>query len=182
MRGGGDSGATCGGAAINPIGNNATDDDAWMTPRWFVSWLHTQYRITLDACASEANAVCARYYDKAQDGLSRPWTEDGWTFCNPPYQRGELPLWCSKAIQEARKGRRSVVLLPASDLQTEWARDSQGWADNKRLLTPRLRYESTTGKPVGTGPSHPSMLWEFRGRLWAQRKLVLTYLDTRGLK
>lgn len=51
------------------------------------------------------------------DGLIREWGDP--TYCNPPYS-DPLP-WVKKAILEAGKGKR-VVLLLRHDSSTEWWR------------------------------------------------------------
>src|SRR3972149_465741 len=51
------------------------------------------------------------------DGLMREWGDP--TYCNPPYSN-PLP-WVRKAIEEARKGKRIVMLL-RHDSSTEWWR------------------------------------------------------------
>ena len=51
------------------------------------------------------------------DGLTRQWQDP--TYCNPPYS--DPRPWVEKAIAEARRGTRVVMLLP-HDSSTEWWR------------------------------------------------------------
>ena len=56
------------------------------TPQWLFRGLeeHFMCRFTLDAAASEGNALCSRYYTELTDGLRSPWERR--TFCNPPFR------------------------------------------------------------------------------------------------
>jgi hypothetical protein len=56
--------------------------------------LDAEHGFTLDACATAANAKCAAYFTRKEDGLRQPWTGRVW--CNPPYGR-EIGLWLAKA-------------------------------------------------------------------------------------
>jgi phage N-6-adenine-methyltransferase len=58
----------------------------WGTPPDFFQALDTEFGFTLDAAASPANALCPRYWTKADNALVQPWT--GIVFLNPPYGRG----------------------------------------------------------------------------------------------
>jgi phage N-6-adenine-methyltransferase len=64
---------------------------------------------TLDVAATGANALCADYFTKKQDGLKQLWYGVAWM--NPPY--GNLTPWCKKAVEYARAGGTVVALLPA---------------------------------------------------------------------
>jgi phage N-6-adenine-methyltransferase len=72
----------------------------------------------LDACATAENAKCARYFDRATDGLSQRW--EGVVWCNPPYGR-EIGLWVKKAWESVQSGDAEVVmLLVPSRTDTKW--------------------------------------------------------------
>jgi hypothetical protein len=47
-------------------------------------------------------------YTPADNGLLQPW--QGVVWCNPPYGGRIMAAWCDKAIQEARKGARVIIL------------------------------------------------------------------------
>jgi phage N-6-adenine-methyltransferase len=61
----------------------------WETPRWLVKHLSNLYGpFTLDAAATENNAVCQDFYTKTENALTRPWkTQNGSVWLNPPYSR-----------------------------------------------------------------------------------------------
>jgi phage N-6-adenine-methyltransferase len=64
---------------------------------------------TLDVAATDANALCPRYFTKKQDGLKQPWYGTVWL--NPPYSN-VIP-WCQKAVEHARAGGTVIASLPA---------------------------------------------------------------------
>lgn len=90
--------------------------DEWETPRDLFDRLDDEFHFTLDVCATEQNAKCARYFTKEQDGLSREWR--GVVWCNPPYGR-TVGSWVRKAHEAATRGATVVMLLPART-DTRW--------------------------------------------------------------
>ena len=90
--------------------------EEWATP-WevFRQWDH-QFHFTLDVCATRQNAKCARYFTKAEDGLSRNWAQEV-VWMNPPYGR-EIVRWMSKAYEESRHA--TIVCLVPSRTDTAW--------------------------------------------------------------
>jgi phage N-6-adenine-methyltransferase len=110
--------------------------DEWETPRSLFDELDRIFGgFTLDPCATNANAKCARFYTREDDGLSQPWT--GKVFMNPPYGR-QIGKWVRKAWEESQAGALVVCLLPAR-VDTRW------WHDYARqghvyFLKGRLRF------------------------------------------
>jgi site-specific DNA-methyltransferase (adenine-specific) len=114
------------------------------TPQPFfdeLSWIFGGF--DLDPCATKANAKCARFFTKADDGLAQRW--EGKVFVNPPYGR-DIPLWVRKAYEESLRGALVVCLLPART-DTRWwqdyARRGQVW-----FLRGRLKF----GKAKNSAP------------------------------
>lgn len=90
--------------------------DEWETPQDVFDRLNDKYHFDLDACATEQNAKCHRFFDKAQDGLRQSW--GGYTvWCNPPYS--QIVDWVRKAAHEQRNGTTTVMLIPART-DTKW--------------------------------------------------------------
>lgn len=56
---------------------------------------------TLDACASEQNAKCNKFFTAKDDGLTQDWYGNN-VFVNPPYGRG-IDKWIKKAYEESQK-------------------------------------------------------------------------------
>ncbi|MGJ5813598.1 DNA N-6-adenine-methyltransferase [Paludibaculum fermentans] len=108
----------------------------WETPRALFEELSAIYGpFTLDPCATQDNAKCARFFTRETDGLTQPW--DGKVFMNPPYGRA-IGKWVSKAYEESRRGALVVCLLPART-------DTRWWQDYVRrgyvhFLKGRLRF------------------------------------------
>ena len=95
--------------------SSATDE--WETPASLFSELDRIFGgFTLDPCATPENAKCARYFTRADDGLSQNWS--GKVFMNPPYGR-EIGKWVKKAWAESLNGALVVCLLPAR-VDTRW--------------------------------------------------------------
>lgn len=90
----------------------------WATPRKLFAELDAEFDFTLDACASAANAKCARYFTEADDGLAKEWSGRVW--CNPPYGR-QIHRWVLKASMSVFESDAELVamLLPART-DTQW--------------------------------------------------------------
>tara|TARA_R110000868_G_scaffold99193_1_gene273081 strand:+ start:259 stop:675 length:417 start_codon:yes stop_codon:yes gene_type:complete len=94
--------------------------DLWATPQDFFDQqnvLHGPFDI--DVCADVTNAKCAKFFDKAVDGLSQQWTGKCWM--NPPYGR-DIGKWMKKAKESAVAGAMVVCLVPART-DTKWWHD-----------------------------------------------------------
>lgn len=91
----------------------SSDRDNWETPQHLFDQLNAHYHFTIDVAANEQNHKCARYYTKADDGLSLPWTGHR-VWCNPPYGRGVTARWVEKAYREMVENNvLTVMLIPA---------------------------------------------------------------------
>lgn len=73
----------------------SSQTDNWATPQDFYDKLNQEFHFTLDPCANAANAKCAKFYTKEDDGLTKSWDNEI-VFCNPPYGR-EIGKWVEKA-------------------------------------------------------------------------------------
>lgn len=126
--------------------------DQWATPQDLYERLDRIWRFDLDVAADAYNAKCVRYYDRAANGLERPW--DGRVWCNPPYGRG-IKDWVAKAVDEWRSGRATVVvmLIPART-DTAWWQDYVARYGGRYMLRGRLRFgDATNSAPF------PSAIW-----------------------
>lgn len=88
----------------------------WETPAWLFDEFDDEFSFTLDACASETNAKCARCFTQADDALRQRW--EGVVWMNPPYGR-EIVAFMRKARAEADLGATVVCLVPAR-VDTKW--------------------------------------------------------------
>lgn len=91
----------------------------WETPPELFNRLDAIFHFTLDACAVQSNAKCARYFSPGEDGLSKSWVGET-VWCNPPYGR-EIGAWIQKAYEESK--RACVVMLLPARTDTAWFHD-----------------------------------------------------------
>lgn len=85
----------------NGIARNNSGDD-WKTPDDFYNKLDKIYHFDFDPCPYQADF----------DGLTREW--GGVNFINPPYSRKLKEAFVLKALEESKKGKICVLLLPVS--------------------------------------------------------------------
>jgi len=98
--------------------NNSGAFQEYRTPGYLFDGLNFEFGFTLDAAASDDNALCPKYFTRNQDGLLQDWSKDR-VFVNPPYSRWQLFRWVEKADAEAGLGALVVMLVPAS-VETVW--------------------------------------------------------------
>ena len=103
-----------------------------------------RFRFTLDAAASDANALCARYFTVETDGLAQSWADER-VWCNPPYSA--CGMWVAKAWAEP--ALLVVMLLPANRTEQRWwqemvepHRDRAGSRLRTEFLPGRLRFDT----------------------------------------
>jgi len=128
-----------------------TGNDDWATPRWLFTQLDSEFRFTLDPCASPANACCPAFFTASQDGRLRPW--QGRVFCNPPYGKG-TEEWFKKGRDELAANRieLAVYLTPART-DTAWFHRYILRAHEIRFIRGRLTYGLGEAKSAAPFPS-----------------------------
>lgn len=114
----------------------SSDSDEWTTPRAMFATLDAEFGFTLDAAATDDNALCAAYFTRERDGLAQPWP--GVVFVNPPYGH-QIGRWTRKAHDEAQQGAVVVGLIPART-ETEWWHRDVMRAAEIRLIRGRMRF------------------------------------------
>lgn len=132
----------------------SSKSDEWSTPQWLFDELNAEFHFTLDACATEENHKCDKYYTKKQDGLKQNW--GGVVFCNPPYSK--IGKWVEKAYYEGCKDNTVVVLLIPSRTDTKYFHNYILHRSEIRFIKGRI----TFGESVNHAP-FPSMIVIFRG-------------------
>jgi phage N-6-adenine-methyltransferase len=119
--------------------------DQWATPQAFFDQWNEIFRFTLDVCADAANAKCARYFTREDNGLAQDWGQDV-CWMNPPYGR-EIGRWVAKAYRESRAGATVVCLLPART-DTAWWHDYIIPMAKVTFIRGRLKFgDATSGAP-----------------------------------
>ena len=123
----------------------SSSSDEWETPQDFFDRLNRTYQFTLDVCATPSNAKCARYFTKAEDGLSQPW--EGTCWMNPPYGR-EIGLWIKKTYESGLEAGTVVVcLLPARTDTRWWHEYVIPHAKNIEFIRGRLKFSGKAPAP-----------------------------------
>ena len=84
---------------------NLLHKDCWATPSYFYDQLNKEFNFNFDPCPYQHDI-------KKWDGLKIEWKERN--FINPPYSRKLKDLFIIKAIEESKKGKLCVMLLPVS--------------------------------------------------------------------
>ena len=134
---------------------NLDHKDNWATPRDFYEKLDAEFHFDFDPCPLNENEITP---DK--DGLLIEWGKRN--YINPPYSRKLKEAFVRKAVEESRRGKLCVMLLPVSTstaLFHDWIKPN---AREIRFVRGRISFEgiNTFGKKVGKGsaPMHDSMI------------------------
>lgn len=133
--------------------NNSGDD--WKTPDAFFETLNAIYDFNFDPCP----------YESDFDGLSIEWKERN--FINPPYSRKLKELFVKKSLEESKKGKLCVLLLPVSTSTQLFHEVILPNAKTINFVKGRLAFlqKDSTGKFVSKGcGQHDSMIVVFDGR------------------
>ena len=86
---------------------NLVHSDNWATPQHFYDKLNQEFNFDFDPCPYDIEEITP---DK--DGLLIEWGKVN--YINPPYSRELKEAFVKKAIQESKKGKVCVMLLPVS--------------------------------------------------------------------
>jgi len=139
---------------------NLNHKDEWKTPPSFYKKLDDIYNFDFDPCPLT--------YDEITDdnnGLLKDWGKRN--FVNPPYSRKSKEKFVLKAIQESKKGKLCVMLLPVSTSTKLFHDHILPNAKNIEFVRGRIGFiginqkcEKTTGKEK---PMHDSMIVIFDG-------------------
>ncbi len=112
--------------------------EEWPTPQAFFESLNSEFRFTLDPCATRGNAKCLRFYTKKDDGLAQSWGAHR-VFCNPPYGKA-MRQWARKCYEASTLGAL-VVLLAHARTDTRWFHDwVYGKATELQFVRGRLKF------------------------------------------
>lgn len=84
---------------------NLNHIDDWATPDYFYGPLDDEFEFLFDPCPLAHDTT-------KWDGLEIEWKERN--FINPPYSRKLKDAFVAKAVEESKKGKLCVLLLPVS--------------------------------------------------------------------
>ena len=129
-----------------------SDRQDWCTPRDFFDRLDAEFSFTIDACASDANALLPRYWTIRENALWQSWKGER-VFCNPPYGPHQRDF----IRKAATAGAELVVLLIPARV------DTAIWHD---LIFPNAEVRFVRGRLKFSGASNaapfPSAVVIFR--------------------
>lgn len=120
-------------------------DDRRTLPDFFAP-LNAARRFTVDAAASDENALLPRYWTKRDNAIAQSWGAER-VWCNPPFSG--LEPWVEKAWVEMVDGTCESVtmLLPANRCeQGFWQRHVEPYRDGAPFHGVRLTTEFLPGR------------------------------------
>jgi phage N-6-adenine-methyltransferase len=143
-------------------GNVSAKDKARTPPRIF-NPLNDRFRFGVDAFADNNNHLCPVYMSDdgtglLGDALTQDWKPSlGVHYGNPPYSN-PFPF-VKKAYEEAQKGCKVVLLLPA-DISTAWF-DYCMLASEWIRVKGRIKFDNPDGTPMERSPNFGSIVVVF---------------------
>lgn len=134
---------------------NLNHSDEWATPKEFYDELNEEFNFDFDPCPLNNGAEITP--DK--DGLLIEWGKSN--FINPPYSRKLKESFIIKAVEESKKGKTCVMLLPVSTSTKIFHEMIKPNAKEIRFVKGRIKFIgiNTKGEKTSTGsPMHDSMI------------------------
>lgn len=135
--------------------------DEWETPQQLFDSLDAEFHFTLDACATDKNHKCDRYYTIEDNGLSKDWSGEC-VWVNPPYSK--ISAWVEKCYREGIKDNTIVVMLIPSRTDTKYFHRFILHRSELRFVRGRVRFNNADNAPF------PSMIVIFRGAEYDPRR------------
>lgn len=138
---------------------NQNHSDDWKTPEKIYNPLNEEFKFDFDPCPYQHDLT-------KWDGLKIEWGQSN--FVNPPYSRKLKEAFILKAIEESKKGKLCVMLIPVS---TSSAIFHDHILPNKkeiRFIRGRVKFAgfNTKGEYVTNNSGmHDSMIVIFDGRV-----------------
>lgn len=131
---------------------NLEHSDNWATPKELYDKLNAEFKFDFDPCPLHSDF----------DGLDIEWGKSN--YINPPYTRQLKEAFVIKAIEESKKGKVCVMLLPVSTSTKLFHKQILPNAKDIRFLEGRVRFLgiNTKGEYVtDKAPMHDSMVVVF---------------------
>lgn len=157
----------------------ANEKDFWQTPAEIFNAFDLEFGFSLDAAASEHNALCARYLTELDDALNCEWESCGAIWCNPPYS--DIAPWVEKACEQCLHQRQDIVMLLPADISTKWFSAALQTADELRLITDG-RIQFIPASSAGKRQSNPKGSVVFIWRPFINPRGMITRVSLAELK
>ncbi len=133
---------------------NIKNHDNWETPKDLYDTLNDEFNFDFDPCP-----IYYKEITPDKDGLLIDWGKRN--FINPPYSKKLKEAFVKKAIQESKKNKLCVMLLPVSTSTVLFHDYIKPHAKEIRFLKGRVRFVgiNTFGKKVeNKAGMHDSMI------------------------
>jgi site-specific DNA-methyltransferase (adenine-specific) len=141
---------------------NLNHSDEWATPKEFYDELNKEFNFDFDPCPlMDANNI-----PPDKDGLIIDWGQRN--YINPPYSKNIKEAFVKKAIQESKKGKLCVMLLPVSTSTKLFHEHILPNADDIRFVKGRIKFLGTNTKGefvTNKTPMHDSMIVVFKPKI-----------------
>jgi site-specific DNA-methyltransferase (adenine-specific) len=137
---------------------NLNHQDDWGTPESFYNQLNEEFNFDFDPCPLGHDI-------EKWDGLKIEWGLIN--YINPPYSRKLKEAFIHKAVEESKKGKLCVMLLPVSTSTVIFHEVVKPNAKEIRFIRGRLKFSgvNTFGEKVtNKAGMHDSMIVIFDGR------------------
>lgn len=131
---------------------NIEHSDNWATPKELYDKLNAEFNFEYDPCPLFSHF----------DGLAFDWEKSN--FIKPPYSRKLKEAFVLKAIEESKKGKLCVMLLPVSTSTKLFHQHILPNAKEIRFLEKRVKFLGTNTKGeyvTDKAPMHDSMIVVF---------------------
>ena len=144
---------------------NIEHSDNWATPKEFYDKLNQEFNFNFDPCPLNLGEITPE-----NDGLLIEWGKSN--FVNPPYSRELKEKFVLKAIEESKKGKLCVMLLPVSTSTKLFHEHILPNQKEIRFIKGRIKFLgiNTKGEYVtNKTPMHDSMIVIFKSRKLRRR-------------
>lgn len=135
---------------------NLNHSDDWATPKDFYDKLNQEFNFDFDPCPLFSTF----------NGLQIEWGNSN--YINPPYSRNLKESFVLKAIEESKKGKLCVMLLPVSTSTKLFHNHILPNAKEIRFVEKRIKFLgiNTKGEYVtDKSPMHDSMVVIFKANI-----------------
>ena len=136
---------------------NLKNNDNWQTPKEFYDKLNLEFNFDFDPCPLNKNEI-----KPENNGLLIDWGQRN--YINPPYSIKLKKAFVLKALEESKKGKLCVLLLPVSTSTKLFHEIIKPNANEIRFIQGRIKFIgiNTKGELVNNkSPMHDSMIVVF---------------------
>lgn len=136
---------------------NLDHSNNWATPKDFYDKLDQEFNFDFDPCPLNLGMIT-----NENDGLLIKWGNRN--YINPPYSRELKEKFVIKAIEESKKGKLCVMLLPVSTSTKLFHDHILPNAKEIRFIKGRIKFLGTNTKGeyvTNKAPMHDSMIIVF---------------------